>query len=232
MSALERGLALLEHLARHGPQGFSALQERLPAIPKASLARLLKQLVDERYLIKGDGQYRCGDRLGIFASLRPASRHQQLIADWQPVMTDLSQRYGVTVLLLERVGDLLVCIERSLNDFAPPMQALGFRNFRVEHIWLQTLLQTMPPAQWPADAHSPAIAAAIERWQATGYADDAGGFRPDLRRMAFPISDASQRCIAVLGIGGSMHQLTDAVAETVATDVRGLIAQKERYDTA
>jgi DNA-binding IclR family transcriptional regulator len=225
MSGLDRGLLLLERLAQWGERSFTELQKALPEVPKASLVRLLNQLVDSGHVTKRDGRYRCGDRLGIFACLRAPKRHDDLIERWAGPMDDLASRFGVTALLLERVGDLVVCIHRSLADYAPSMQAVGFRNHQLEHVWMQMLLAAEPALRPRAFAQRPDIEASVLCWAEQGYADDGCSFRPDMRRLAFPIRAVDGSCAAVLGIGGSPHQLSETELPTIVGHVRRLLRE-------
>jgi DNA-binding IclR family transcriptional regulator len=91
---------------------FTDFRAQFPEIPKASLARILNELVENRYLRKSSDGYACGDRLGIFASLRTPNLGQDLIERWQSTLAEITRDLEITTLLLERVGDVLMCIDR------------------------------------------------------------------------------------------------------------------------
>lgn len=215
-----RGLSILELVAHRGTVSFSKLVEGLSDIPKASLIRLLNELVEYGYLIKTETGYRCGDRLGIFIGLRDVQRPENLIDQWSATMASISERHGVTSILLERVGDVLICIKRTESDYSPVMQQVGFRNYQPEHVWYQMLVAAAPGLAGIALKKHPDIEDAVARWRVQGYADDEGTFRPDMRRLAFPIYDETHTCIGVLGIGGSPHQMNTKRRKELIQEIR------------
>lgn len=222
-TALDRGLQLLEILAKAAgqPVGFNKLQEEMGGAPKASLARLLHALQYDGYIMKTSDGYLCGERMGIFACLRHPERREDLIQRWHPFMDSLTRKHDITCLLLERVGDIPICIDRTLTDYSPRMQSVGFRNHQAEHIWYQTLIASVPELRHLFRQRFPKHSKAMEAIVDQGYAYDDRKFRPDMRRLAFPIwGEDGKTCVGVFGIGGGIHQISDSILPEITDLIR------------
>ena len=206
---LLRGLALLRHVAEAAhPLTFTEINTALGTISKASLSRLLNVLRREGYLCRyPDGRYGCGDQMAHFAGVRRKAIRDYMIEQWGPLMKELSRRFDITFILLERVGNLLINIRREQTEFSMFMQKEGTLNDSPAEPWLLTLAAYEPAAAQEGSSSCRDEWPAIRR---QGYYDEYGTVRPGIRRLAFPLTDRTGGdIIGILGMGGPVSQLTD-----------------------
>ncbi|MFW5857705.1 MAG: helix-turn-helix domain-containing protein [Planctomycetota bacterium] len=216
MSALERGLGLLELLAkRHEPYSFSELTAALGGINPASLSRLLKRLVALGYVHKAPetGLYAAGYRLTIFANVRAKGRAEHLLSRYGPLLEETAAQHNVTMILFERMREALLNIRKVETTGSIHMQDEGTLSDTLFYTWMEVLA-----------AHDPHVAARLEadparleRIRADGYAYDDCTRMPHVRRLAFPLLDTTGRMIGAVGVGGTeLHIPDDAVAPLAA----------------
>lgn len=107
---LQKALAILDSLAKGGPQSAAALATFIGE-PRSSVYRLLAGLQEADLVEKGDDRsYRLGLGLLRLGSVVMSSFDERQIA--LPVMERIHETTGETVYLCVRRGDEAVCIER------------------------------------------------------------------------------------------------------------------------
>jgi DNA-binding IclR family transcriptional regulator len=220
-SMLARGLAILELLAcSPSPQSFGAINRALGAISRATQSRLLKSLQTEGFVVRDPvtGLYRCGGRMGVFGALRVRGRGPWLLHKCEPLMQRLVADYSISAILLERIGNVLVCIRRVTTESSAAMQPEGRINREMDQPWGLLLA-----------AHDPDVAAGIQRPELTerygrirelGYCYDDQTLRRNFRRIGFPILDEAGVLLGCLGLGGSVLEITDENLESLVRTVR------------
>lgn len=220
-SALDRGLALLEILVRSkNPMTFGALVQALGDLNRATLSRMLKGLVEGGYVDKNpeSGLYSPGYRMAVFASIRSQGLGTHLLSQYAAFMDELSTKWDVTVILLERVNGALINIRKVQTQTSPYMQDEGFINDHPGQPWTQVLYAYAPktmPARLPK-----ALSSALSGIRERGYDYDDQTLRENFRRIGFPLLDHTGELIGVLGVGGSILQITDASMPKICSHVQ------------
>lgn len=228
-ASLERGLALLAILSRHNrPMSFAEIDQALGAISHASLSRLLRALLDLGYLHKDprSGYYTCGHRMGIFASAKTEGRRPYLLARYRPLMETVSAAHDVTVILLERVQDILVNIHKVQTDISPHMQEVGTLNDEPDQPWGQ-VLRAFDPLLFESVTDS-AQRATLRSISYQGYVYDDQTLRSHFRRIGFPLFDPQGDVIGCLGIGSGTLQITDTTLPLLIAEVRQTLERIHR----
>jgi len=219
-STLSRGLALLEFLARaRSPQSFGAINKALGGISRATQSRLLKTLQTEGFVARdpSTGLYRCGGRMGVFGAVRVQGRGAWLLRKYEPLMQRLSDEYGVSVILQERVGDALVCIRRVATESSAVMQAEGHINREMEQPW--GLLMAAYDPGVAAQVKQPELRTRHARIRDVGYCYDDQTLRRNYRRLGFPLFDETGAFLGCLGLGGSVLEITDDNLQSLVRNV-------------
>ncbi|MBN1673909.1 MAG: helix-turn-helix domain-containing protein [Kiritimatiellae bacterium] len=220
-SAIERGLALLEQLAcSRRPQSFTALNEALGGISRATLARLLRALQQSGHVVKdrATGLYRCGGRMGVFAAVRTSGRAELLVERYEPLMQRIAREHAVSVILQERVGHALVCIKRVATESSAVMQEEGHINREMDQPW--GLLLAAYDESVAATVADPHLRRRHPRIRADGFVYDDQTLRRNFRRLGFPLLDRANRLIGAFGLGGSILEITDANLDRLVAGIR------------
>lgn len=214
-TALERGLKILEILARkNSPVRFNALNENLGDISRASLSRLLKSLIDSGYVEKNNatGAYSCGSRLAVFADVRAKGLKEMLISNYAPLIKTAARNFNVTIVLLERVKDILINIHKEQPEFSMSMQEVGNTNDNLSEPWLLTLAAYCPEVETKIKGgKDKKIIAGIRE---KGYLYEDQTVRHQVRRFSFPIFQNGE-IVGVIGVGGTILQIDDDKAEKI-----------------
>lgn len=223
-TALLRGLEVLRLVAGESePLGFNEINRRLGVISRASLTRLLKTLVADGYLIKrGDsGRYECGDKMAAFACVRTPGRREALIARLRPLMARISRRYEVTVILMERVKNILLNIHRENTEFSYTMQRVGTINDIPEEPWLTTVAAFEGAESVVGGADVLKDEGLLREIRGKGYHFEDETRRENVRRLAFPLFGADGGVVGILGLGGTLTQLDDANVASCVEEIMG-----------
>ncbi len=223
-TALDRGLYLLELLAKRGELSFGQLAEALGGMSRASLSRLLKSLIASGHVHKNpqSGHYGCGHRLAVFVAVKTPERGEHLIARYGQLQDELSEKYDLTVILLERVLLTLINIRKVQTLSSPFMQEVGRINEEPSQPWLRLLAAFTPEAKPLLD--DAADRAAAEEIARQGYVFDDQTLRANFRRVGFPLFDEAGQIIGALGLGGSVLQITDAGLPDLVADITPRVA--------
>lgn len=225
ISALERGLALLEILAKNeNPVSFTDINRALGTINRASLSRLLRQLMQSGYIHKDDmGYYSCGDRLAIFSHLREKDQAEKLISTYGPVMKKITRTYDVSTVLLERVKNVLVNIRKEVTPFSMNMQEVNTLNDDPTEPWLFTVacLDSKLKIDY---ADYPEMMTMMDEVRMKGYFLEDQTKRPKVRRISFPLYDENKNIIGILGVAGNISQMNDEVVKSVTQTILNIVA--------
>lgn len=109
MTALDRGLAILDYVSAHGPTTAENISDGI-GLPLSTTYRYLNLLRGQHYLADYEGHYDLGTRM--LRLLRGSALNRCLAALAGPTMFDLVAQVGETVLLTVRDGWSATCIER------------------------------------------------------------------------------------------------------------------------
>ncbi len=216
LPALERGLAILERLADAGaPVPFTVLLEEL-ALPKATLARLLKVLRATGHIEKTPAGYRPGGRVDRLAAggdirlrLRTAGR---------PVLEELARETENTALLFHLHPAQTQSLEKVLHPESIVMQEIGSVDtnlFNAPWGWL-AYAHLDKPARAQARARCAPLplsqrklARHVNFIEAHGFAYDDADFFRGVRRLAAPVQDRPGELVAALVIGGTTYTIPE-----------------------
>jgi len=220
-SAVGRSLKILEAIARKGePVSFTELVAITDGGNKATVSRLLKDLIDEGYLIKDatSGLYKLGYRMAVFAAARTLGRKEYLIGRYEYIMHELCKKWDVTVVLMELVQGAFVGIRKVQSQTSAFMQPEGYVNDQVGQPWTQ-LCFAFAPEMTPPDLPQK-LRKGLESVKGQGYAYDDQTLRENFRRIGFPLLDSDGQLIGCLGLGGSILQITDESLDKIIKDCK------------
>jgi DNA-binding IclR family transcriptional regulator len=148
--AIQRAAALLRALAKAGPEGATLAEVALAeALPRSTVHRMLRCLVDERLVAEPDThkRYRLGELVHEL-SLAPSARGMD-ISHWRASVTAIAQRTGATAYLMRRSGVEAVCLMKADSQavvrFVPV--EVGQRRLLGVGAGATALLAAMEPAQ-------------------------------------------------------------------------------------
>ncbi len=223
---LERGLGILEFLAcSDKPRSFGDINRALGDISRASLTRLLNSLIETGYIHKeaDSGLYACGGRMGVFSALRDERRTRFLIQRYQPLMEEIAEEYGVSLILQERVGDVLICIKRVASEFSAVMQVEGHVNREMNQPW--GLLMAAYDPEIAATVADETLRELHPRIRELGYYYCDQKLRRNFRRLGFPVFDESGTFLGCLGLGGSILEITDESLPVMIDSIQNRLEQ-------
>jgi DNA-binding IclR family transcriptional regulator len=123
--ALERGLQIIEYIAKkQTPTAFNELVQEL-SIPKATAVRLLAVLVDHGYLRKNSvsGHYELSARSNLFG--KSNSIAEELQKKGKKIVKKISQKTSNTVILFYWNGFETQVLCKEMHPDSLVMQALG-----------------------------------------------------------------------------------------------------------
>ncbi len=210
MNILERGLTILEILAEQ-PDGvsFTNINHRLGGINRASLSKTLKELIRLGYIMKDTdkGLYFLAPRINKLINARQ-SKKEWLINKYKRVLRELSDKYNITAILFERIGDSLISIHKEKTITSLTMQDVGSVNREImSSPWMQVLaaFDTEIFNNIQNVSHKKVLKEVSKR----GFAYDNQKIFKNIRRLGFPILDHNGQIIGCLGIGGTVFQITD-----------------------
>lgn len=209
--ALERGLDILELVAKQGALGFGEIAGPL-GLPPASAARLLKVLCQRGYLCK-----RAGNRYEIGAQVLALSPASQQIARLRrvarPFMEALHAQTGQTTILFHWNGTVWECIAKILNENGMVMQEVGsirvdifdypWGPFAYADLLARSLVEDsrvlLPPNKVDGSLAAK-MESGMEEYRRLGYIACSG---KNLRVTA-PIQEGSGRLLGALAVGAPL----------------------------
>jgi len=234
--ALKRALDVLDLLANHNEVfKFSDIQEQLK-IPKASLSRILYQLLNQNYIQKDfkTGIYKLGTKLLLLSS---AFLDKLDIRDEaRPIIKKLAQETGETVelailnrgkllyidkyessqsiRLVAEIGSQYATLHTSAvgKVFLAYMDKDEFNSF-LKNVGLKKITE-----KTIVDIDT--LIKECEEIKRRGFAYDDQECRIGVSRIASPIFDHLDRVIAVVGIAGPTFRITSAKKEKLGQIVK------------
>jgi len=218
--ALKRGLKVLDILARkREPLSFSQIKTAMGGMGHASLSRLLRTLSESGYIYKEHdrGLYSCGYKMAVFTNLATKGRGDYLIRQYGSFMQDVTEKFDVTCILLERVRDTLINIHKTQTRNSVHMQELGYINDQLDQPWMQLLASQDTKVE--GFYKTPRLRQEISAIRARGYGYSDATLRPKFKRLGFPVFK-DEEMIGALGLGGTILQITDKNMETLVRYVQ------------
>lgn len=214
-TSLDRGLKILEILARgKGPVRFNELNEGLGGISRASLSRLLKDLIANGYVAKNSetGAYSCGVRMAVFANINHKGLREYLLSTYGPKLKEAAKKFNVTIIMLEKVKDILLNIHKEQPEYSMFMQEVNNINDNYHEPWLLTLGAFCPEVE--AKIKGKKYQQQLPGIREKGYLYEDQTVRHQVRRFSFPIFH-NEKIVGVIGVGGTILQIDDNKAKKI-----------------
>lgn len=215
--ALERGLDILETVAKHGSMPYKEILNELD-IPPASAARLLKCLVRKGYLSKTSdtGAYLLGESVGKL--VQPMEPSAALREAGEPVLRQLQDSLNQTVVLFHWTGIAWECIAKKNHEDSITMQRVG--EVRVDifnYPWGVFAYEQLAREnrQLMLNVNEKRLSDSLEAFKANGYAIVRGGA---FSRLAVPLRDGDGRLLGALA-AGVMRSVLEELTEHVIADL-------------
>lgn len=235
--ALERGLAMLEHLA--GARDGLTFGELMAAVdaPHATAARLLAFLRHAGYVARDehDGRYRLGERMASLRGPRPPLERLRELAP--SAVRELCDRTANTAMVIGWSALRVVCVAKAMDPASIPMQEVGTVNENVDRTpWGWLFYHEASSADRRRIVGSVGNARRFKREATAGVAfyrrhgylyDDRQHYR-HVRRIAAPIRDGPGAAVGAVCVGGNTLTLSDDDIEPCARLVRAAAERLSR----
>jgi len=221
--ALDRGLNIIEFVAKaKRPVGFNQMLEELK-IPKATLARIVKVLQERHYIVKlqDTGRYKPGPKMALFDETGFLSRY--MFEKGSPLLDILARKTGNTALLLEWSEQAFRCLAKRTHPDSIVMQEVGRISYDVDCSpwgWIcythqiqerqQELQKQMTEPQrflkeYPQD---------LAFYEAHQFAYDDCRFFRYARRLAAPIFGPDEQVVGLFALGGTSVSIPDSAIQS------------------
>jgi len=224
MSILNRGFRTLEILIAKGDaMSFSDINAALGVINRASLSKLLKELVKLEYISKSQetGLYSYGRRTAMFLCLQDKSRKEYLITTHRDLMMRIAREFDVTALLFERSQNSLLCIWKEKTQASINMQPVGQLTEHLEMApWMIALYASDNTLYEKVKDNM--VVKAMDRFRKDGFGFEDQILDKHNRRLGFAIRDIKNEIIGVLGIGGTTLHMTDSNIKQIIDIARSI----------
>ena len=142
------------------------------------------------------------------------------VKDW---MGEMSQKHDLTLCLLERVGEVFVCIHRENTDSSPTMQEVGNVNADPHEPWNQLLCAH--ETEMANGRGGQSVLQHREQILKRGFVFDDLERRASMRRVGLPLFDDQSQLEGILAIGG--HAGSFGQRKALALAKEGLSYLKE-----
>ena len=223
VTAVHRGLQILELLAGQGKSWGTAEISRRLKIPKSTTSYLLHTLMGRGYLRReADGTYRLSMKLLTLGSLALHGVEMREIA--VPILRRLVAETGITGHLAVLEGSEAVFIERvpspgflqvdtwvgrrmPLHSTGSGKVLLAFSSPEQVHSLLSAA--GLPRSTPQTIVSLPRLKQELRRIRDCGFALDDEENTAGVRCVAAPVFDLSRRVVAVLSLTGAVQQMTD-----------------------
>lgn len=221
---VERAFSLLDVLAESTrPMNLKEIAQR-SGLNASTCLRLLRTLERNHYVVRlpDTGLYRLGAKILTLAYALESQLDIRTIA--RPVLHDLSEAIGESAGLIIRQGGEGIVIERAAGPNAlRHVTAIGYRGPLYCTSAGKALLAWSEPEwreRYLTTERFPALTAAtitterdlrleLERIREAGYATDYGEREEGLVAFAAPVRDAADHVVAVIGVSGPAHRMSD-----------------------
>lgn len=127
VTALARGLAILQCFDRPGAQFTVSELARLVGLSQPTTWRLCSTLIDKGFLVKVPGSSALRVGAPALTLGYAAAQGQDLRALVRPYMEQLTTRVGTTVALSLYSGNEMLSIDQTMGSFVVPGQPVGWR---------------------------------------------------------------------------------------------------------
>jgi DNA-binding IclR family transcriptional regulator len=213
--ALERGLTIIEMLAkRNAPIGFNEFSTELQ-ISKASTSRLLKVLKTREYINKDEetGKYLPGSGMMILKQLDVQRQH--LITQVRPILSGLMNQTQNTIALFYWNAPVFEMLDKEIHPNSVGMQPVGkINSLSTDNPWgwlVYSSLDNNEKISYGKEIASQMIKfdEQINHYHDNGFVFDDGCILKGIRRFAAPIYDHTDKIVAVLAIGGNYLTIPD-----------------------
>lgn len=206
-TAVKRALKILEIVAQaEAPVSFTEINSQLGKINRASLSRLLSGLISEAYLFKNNsGLYECGQRMGIFASVKSRDMGEFLISKYGKLIEEMTNEYDVTGIILENVAGIPTTIFKTQTESSVNMASVGAVHPGVKDLWMHITAACIPRfrKKFPASEEY-----ALDKIRQDGFCFEYCKLRPHFVRLGFPLfGEDGKVLVGILGLGGTPLQL-------------------------
>ncbi|MCM8808847.1 MAG: IclR family transcriptional regulator, partial [Candidatus Omnitrophica bacterium] len=216
---LEKGIDVLEKLKEIDSLSFVELQREL-SIPKTTLYRILKTLIEKNFVIYQGKKYKLG--YSFLSYTKKILSEIQLREITSPYLKELCEKTGETIELIIPYNDEILYIDKiespqsiklvaqigskyqTLHASAPGKILLAydnnvFKNFikrkKLEKITQRTITDKKR------------LRKEIEKIKKTGWAYDIGEARIDVVRVAGPIFNYEKKLIGIISIAGPYYRM-------------------------
>lgn len=218
--ALSRACRLLQLVAEHQGEWNASELARALKVPRTTCFRMLRTLVDEKFIEADGASYRLGPglvRLGL-STLEGLPIRRLCV----PILRDLRRSLGETVHLAILCDDRSLLLEvadaaRDARVASRPGTAVRLHCSSTGKVLLAHLDSARRDAllaRLDLPAFTPrtltgraALRAALREVAALGYAVDDGEYAEDVRCVAVPVRDARGEVVAALGMTGAPERL-------------------------
>jgi DNA-binding IclR family transcriptional regulator len=214
-ASLERGLKILAILAKKNqPVRFNELNKNLGNISRASLSRLLKSMIESGHVDKNNetGAYSCGAQMACFSNVRKKNLRESLISSYAPLIKEAAKKFNVTIILLEKVKDILINIHKEQPEYSMFMQEVNNINDKAYEPWLLTIAAYCPEIAKKIKSNK--YQKIINEVKSKGYLYENQTVRSEVRRFSFPVF-LNEEIVGIIGVGGTILQIDDEKAEEI-----------------
>jgi len=229
IQSLQRGLGILEIVAKNGTGVTMAEVSREIGLHTSTTFHLIRTLAALGYLVQDEGtkQYHLGSK--VFHLAASAWTEVQLFKIAKPFLVDMAQHTGETshLAILER-GEVIVIDKVDGSGPVRLTERVGYP--RPAHCTAigKALLANLPEAEMKAFLEAgefrpstpktitagPILEQELARVRAQGYAVDDEEFAQGIRCLAAPVRNFTGQVVAAVGISGPVWRVSlDRVAQ-------------------
>lgn len=235
MGTVSKALSLLTLFSQSRPQIGLSDATRLSGMNKATVYRLMGELVDQGFVeqVGPDRAYRLGPEVLRLAALREAA--VPLLEASREILDRLCDATGETAHMSQVTGQRL----HTLNYAYSPrhatrvmMEDAEVLSFHATSSGLAVLAFADPAfteavLSQPLQRHTAQtvtdpdrIRAALDTVRATGIAESVGGFEQDVHSHAAPVFGADQRPVGALAVAAPVSRMTPDLKAEIRAELR------------
>jgi DNA-binding IclR family transcriptional regulator len=120
-TSLGRGIRILDELANRKKLRFAEIKKFLGNISSSTVTRILKILIEMGSINKNsNSEYFLAPKIKFWGQAIP-----DLKSIARPYLEEINQKFKVTVNLIERSGNEIVCIDKIMDENSPSLRILG-----------------------------------------------------------------------------------------------------------
>ncbi|MCM8818845.1 MAG: IclR family transcriptional regulator [Candidatus Omnitrophica bacterium] len=242
---LEKGIEVFEKLKEENFMTFVQLQRKLN-IPKTTLYRILKTLIDKNFVIYQDKKYKLGYSFLSYAN--KILSEIQLREITSPYLKELCKKTGETIELIIPYNDEILYIDKiespqsiklvaqigskykTLHASAPGKILLAYDEGVFKNFMSKKKLKKITPK---TITNKGKLIEEIEKIKKEGWAYDIGEARIDVIRIAAPIFDYDGEIIGIISIAGPSYRIKREKIKNFGKILKGVcyeISKKIGYE--